>query len=79
MTEERESLLPAEGCHCDGNPSGGACSYPDCQLPIPKCRTCDGNGWYVGHEDECCRTGDCACSGVQIQCEVCFGTGEALS
>jgi hypothetical protein len=26
------------------------------------------DGWYVGHEDECYDTGDCCCSGVQIQC-----------
>ena len=22
-------------CRCDGNPSGGSCSYPDCTLPPP--------------------------------------------
>lgn len=33
------------------------------------CPHCGGDGWYVGHEDVCYDTGDCECSGVQVQCE----------
>lgn len=33
------------------------------------CPACGGDGWYVGHEDECYDTGDCVCSGVQVRCE----------
>lgn len=33
------------------------------------CPACGGDGWYVGHEDECHDTGDCVCSGVQVECE----------
>jgi hypothetical protein len=33
------------------------------------CPACGGDGWYVGHEDECYDTGDCVCSGVQVECE----------
>jgi hypothetical protein len=33
------------------------------------CPACGGDGWYVGHEDECYDTGDCVCSGVQVKCE----------
>jgi hypothetical protein len=40
-----------------------------------KCSACGGDGWYVGHEDKCYETGDCGCSGVQLQCEKCGGTG----
>lgn len=41
----------------------------DEQPPPDVCPTCGGDGWYVGHEDECYDTGDCVCSGVQVQCE----------
>jgi len=41
-----------------------------------KCQMCGGDGWYVGHDDECYETGDCNCSGVQVRCETCGGTGE---
>lgn len=33
------------------------------------CPTCGGDGWYVGHEDACHDSGDCVCSGEQVQCE----------
>lgn len=39
------------------------------------CTSCHGDGWYVGHEEECYTTGDCVCDGVQIQCETCGGLG----
>ena len=44
-------------------------------LPEVECPSCGGDGWYVGHEDECWETGDCNCSGVQLQCEQCQGSG----
>lgn len=31
----REPLVAVYECRCDGNPSGGACAYPDCALPPP--------------------------------------------
>ncbi len=33
------------------------------------CPACGGDGWYIGHEDECYDTGDCNCSGVQVECD----------
>lgn len=40
------------------------------------CESCDGDGWYAGHDDDECRElGDCVCTGVQIECEACEGTG----
>lgn len=41
----------------------------DDRLSAVVCSACGGDGWYVGHEDECSETGDCNCSGVQIECE----------
>lgn len=60
LREERDSLAP---------------SADPVYEPPPVCRSCNGDGWYVGHEDECHETGDCHCSGVQIPCEMCGGTG----
>ena len=40
------------------------------------CPTCSGYGWWVDHEDECYQTGDCGCSGVQVECRDCAGTGK---
>lgn len=42
---------------------------------MPPCPSCDGDGWYLDHADECYENGDCSCSGVQRQCEACAGTG----
>lgn len=39
------------------------------------CTRCGGQGWDVGHEDECYESGDCNCSGVQIECPDCLGMG----
>lgn len=33
------------------------------------CATCDGKGWYVGHEDACYDGDGCVCSGVQVECD----------
>lgn len=33
------------------------------------CPACGGQGWYVGHDDECYDTGDCVCSGERVRCE----------
>lgn len=33
------------------------------------CSSCGGHGWYIGHEDVCYDSGDCSCSGVQVECE----------
>ena len=44
--------------------------------PGPMCPACGGDGWYVGHDDECYDTGDCVCGGVQVRCEC---QGEALA
>lgn len=41
------------------------------------CYSCGGDGWYVGHDDECYDTGVCNCSRVQICCDSCGGTGKA--
>lgn len=41
-----------------------------------KCSDCGGDGWYVGHADQCNETGQCTCNGIQIQCEKCQGIGE---
>lgn len=61
---ERASLI-----ECDNTTSAeGACD-------IPKCSYCDGEGWFADHEDECYEDGACFCSGVQVQCHVCGGTG----
>lgn len=43
------------------------------------CPECGGDGWYVGHEDECHETGDCNCSGVQIQCECQYARSASVS
>lgn len=37
--------------------------------PTDKCPACYGEGWYVGHDDECYDTGDCVCSGERVRCE----------
>ena len=42
---------------------------------VAVCSECGGDGWWVGHDEECYRSGDCGCSGVQIRCHVCFGSG----
>jgi hypothetical protein len=34
----------------------------------PTCPYCEGEGWYIDHEDECYENGACSCSGVQRQC-----------
>jgi len=43
-----------------------------------KCNWCAGDGWYVDHSSECDGFSgkECNCSGVQVQCEKCQGTGE---
>lgn len=43
-----------------------------------KCSNCNGDGWYVGHAHNCngWRYEGCDCSGEQIQCEKCQGSGE---
>lgn len=36
------------------------------------CENCAGEGWYADHTDECYgHGGDCICSGVQVECDVC--------
>lgn len=47
------------------------------KLQAGPCPGCGDDGWYVGHEDECHETGDCQCSGVQVECE-CRGEKAAL-
>lgn len=44
---------------------------------LVECRYCDGQGWFADHEDECYEDGACSCSGVQVQCHECNGTGSA--
>ena len=39
------------------------------------CPDCQGEGWYIGHENQCYAKGDCECSGVQEWCDRCQGTG----
>jgi hypothetical protein len=40
------------------------------------CPDCGGDGWEIGHEDECYEQGDCVCAGVQVPCNRCGGTGD---
>lgn len=47
------------------------------KLAAGPCPGCGDDGWYVGHEDDCHETGDCVCSGVQIECG-CSGEKAAL-
>ena len=42
----------------------------------PVCAECDGEGWYIGHEDACYEQCDCVCSGVQVPCHVCTAPPE---
>lgn len=46
-----------------------------------KCAECSGDGWYIGHESNCggWYDGCCDCSGEQIQCEKCNGTGVSMT
>ena len=40
------------------------------------CQRCNGDGWYVDHDDDCYEEGQCVgCGGVQRQCDDCGGTG----
>lgn len=39
------------------------------------CPDCQGEGWYIGHENQCYAKGDCECSGVQEWCDRCKGSG----
>ncbi len=41
------------------------------------CPACKGDGWHIGHEDECHENG-CVCSGVQHLCEKCGGKGQVV-
>lgn len=43
--------------------------------PDPTCPDCRGDGWVIGHENQCYAKGECECSGVQEQCERCRGSG----
>lgn len=63
VTTERESLPAAQQI------AEAFYALQDQEPSEPPCPGCGGDGWYVGHEDECYDTGDCCCSGVQIQCE----------
>lgn len=40
-----------------------------------RCPSCGGDGWYLGHEAQCYLDGDCNCSGVQVVCDECRGSG----
>lgn len=35
----------------------------------PPCVVCGGDGWYIGHEDECYDSGNCLCAGIQVECD----------
>ncbi len=45
---------------------------------MTRCSKCNGDGWNIGHTSTC--SGwygkGCDCSGEQIQCEHCQGTGD---
>lgn len=43
------------------------------------CSDCQGDGWLLGHEDQCYAKGACECSGVQEWCDRCRGTGRAAA
>lgn len=48
------------------------------QEDVPtRCSTCDGDGWYIEAQHDPSCDGDCdSCPiAVQVQCEVCRGTG----
>lgn len=45
--------------------------HEDLQITYPKCDACGGDGWYVDHAPECYDSGDCSCTGVQVQCDRC--------
>lgn len=51
----------------------GIC-YSGC-IENSTCSDCNGEGWYLDHEDECYENGRCNCTGVQVWCERCRGTG----
>lgn len=56
---------------CSGCDARGYCTReegPDTPADAGNC-DCGGDGWYIDHEDECYETGDCNCSGVQVECE----------
>ncbi len=69
-------------CGCESGLLG--CSNSKCngikrRSPMDKlkCSNCQGDGWYVGHANDCSgwNTGECNCGGQQIQCETCKGEG----
>lgn len=53
----------------------GGSDYGHVHELLSCCEDCYGDGWYAGHEDRCYEGSGCSCSGVQIECRQCGGTG----